>query len=205
MNEKEQLLILEPSPIVTEGLTNIIEYSYTLGVASTAFDADEALNRIVAFRPVGIIINPLCLTKEFSLDMLHREFPEMKCVAIVYRYLDYTLLNGFDAVIDIMDSHLVIRRKLEDLFVTEKESQQEENTDEEELTKREIDVLILVAKGMMSRDIADKLHISLHTVKTHRKNITRKTNIRSAAGLSMYAIMNNLMEDESTSDEVLPE
>ena len=66
-----------------------------------------------------------------------------------------------------------------------------------ELTKRETDVLVLVAKGLMSKEIADRLHISVHTVISHRKNITRKTNIKSVAGLAMYALMNNLVEEDS--------
>lgn len=55
------------------------------------------------------------------------------------------------------------------------------------LSEREKDVLALVAKGLSSKEIADKLNISLHTVNSHRKNIVKKTNIKSVAGLTMYA------------------
>ena len=68
-----------------------------------------------------------------------------------------------------------------------------------ELTRRETDVLVLVAKGLMSKEIAERLHISVHTVISHRKNITRKTNIKSVAGLALYALMNNLMEEGDAS------
>lgn len=57
------------------------------------------------------------------------------------------------------------------------------------LSEREKDVLALVAKGLSSKEIADKLNISLHTVNSHRKNIVKKTNIKSVAGLTMYAAL----------------
>ncbi|MBP5515473.1 MAG: helix-turn-helix transcriptional regulator [Bacteroidales bacterium] len=69
-----------------------------------------------------------------------------------------------------------------------------EHSENYELSDRETDVLVLVAKGMSSKEIADTLNISIHTVNTHRKNITHKTGIRSVAGLAVYAMINNLME-----------
>ncbi len=62
-----------------------------------------------------------------------------------------------------------------------------------ELSKREIDVLKLIVKGCISKEIADTLHISINTVLTHRKNITSKLGIKSVSGLSVYAMMNGLI------------
>lgn len=59
-----------------------------------------------------------------------------------------------------------------------------------ELSSREIDVLQLVVKGTINKEIADKLSISLNTVLTHRKNITAKLGIKTVSGLTFYAIMN---------------
>ena len=58
---------------------------------------------------------------------------------------------------------------------------------------RETEVLLLVAQGCSSKEIADRLHISIHTVNTHRKNITHKTGIKSVAGLAVYAMLHNLI------------
>ena len=72
-----------------------------------------------------------------------------------------------------------------------------EVTDDErtgELSAREKDIVIAVAGGATNKEIADRLNISVHTVVTHRKNITRKLGIRSISGLTVYAIMNNLIE-----------
>ncbi len=71
-----------------------------------------------------------------------------------------------------------------------------ENQDNE-LSLREVDVLKCVALGMSNKEIADKLFISIHTVITHRKNITAKLDIKSASGLTIYAIMEGYIEPSS--------
>ena len=67
----------------------------------------------------------------------------------------------------------------------------------EELSEREQDVLIQIVKGLSNKEIADTLCISVHTVITHRKNITRKLNIHSTAGLTIYAIVHKLVNINS--------
>lgn len=64
----------------------------------------------------------------------------------------------------------------------------------EELSSRERDVLIQVVRGLSNKEIADVLCISQHTVVSHRKHITAKLNIHSTAGLTIYAIVNHLID-----------
>lgn len=66
-------------------------------------------------------------------------------------------------------------------------------SENEALSERERDVLVQIVKGLSNKEIADTLCISVHTVITHRKNITRKLNIHSTAGLTIYAIVNKLV------------
>lgn len=68
---------------------------------------------------------------------------------------------------------------------------------EHNLSAREIEVLILITKGLINKEIAEKLNISLTTVISHRKNITEKLGIKSVPGLTIYAVMNGYVEADS--------
>lgn len=63
----------------------------------------------------------------------------------------------------------------------------------DKLSAREIEILAGVAQGLLNKEIAAKYNLSIHTVITHRKNIARKTGIKTIAGLTAYAILNNLI------------
>jgi regulator of cell morphogenesis and NO signaling len=66
----------------------------------------------------------------------------------------------------------------------------------EDLSEREKDIVRSVAKGLSNKEIADEHFISIHTVITHRRNISRKLGIHSSAGLTVYAILNKLVDIE---------
>lgn len=78
-----------------------------------------------------------------------------------------------------------------------------ETTKSSELTTREKDVLKLVALGHSNKEIAVRLFISIHTVISHRKNITEKLGIKSISGLTVYAILNKLIDTGTINPEEL--
>ena len=62
------------------------------------------------------------------------------------------------------------------------------------VSEREKDIIVCLVQGMSNKEIADHLFISVNTVITHRRNIAKKLDIRSVAGLTIYAIANNLID-----------
>jgi DNA-binding CsgD family transcriptional regulator len=78
-----------------------------------------------------------------------------------------------------------------------KHPQGEQTVNSHDLSAREIEVLKLITKGLINKEIAEKLNISLTTVISHRKNITEKLGIKSVAGLTIYAVMNGYIEADS--------
>ena len=104
---------------------------------------------------------------------------------------DDEIVRYFDNVVNIYDSREQILRKMESAI---EQNQTNPYSDSHDLSERERDVLVLVAKGMANKEIADKLNISIHTVMSHRKNIAHKTGIKSVAGLTVYALLNNLLD-----------
>ena len=73
------------------------------------------------------------------------------------------------------------------------EQQVAEVANEEQLSEREKEIVVCVAKGLSNKEIADTLCLSVNTVTTHRRNIARKLQIHSAAGITIYAIVNKLV------------
>ncbi len=100
----------------------------------------------------------------------------------------------YDAVLNLYDSPADIIHKLRSAVSSPREH---EPSGKEELSAREKDILICVAKGLINKEIADLFNISIHTVITHRRNITRKTGIKTVAGLTVYALLNNLIDASS--------
>lgn len=86
-------------------------------------------------------------------------------------------------------------RMLEDpSFVERPKRKTAEPVVHEPLSDREKEILVNVASGLINKEIADKLNISVNTVITHRKNITRKIGIKTVPGLTAYAILNGLVD-----------
>lgn len=98
---------------------------------------------------------------------------------------------GYHSQITLNDSPDSLLKNIRQLLSTP--TPVEESTDVGPISNREKTILKHIAQGMTNKEIADKLFISIHTVVTHRKNITHKLGIKSVAGLTVYAILNNLI------------
>ena len=81
-------------------------------------------------------------------------------------------------------------------YIDESENETPDKDKLEVLSDREKDIVVCVAKGMNNKEIADYLFLSVHTVATHRRNISNKLQIHSTAGLIIYAIANRLVNIE---------
>lgn len=90
-----------------------------------------------------------------------------------------------------------IIRKIRDLLDLQDPSQNEGAA--KKLSPREITIVRMVSMGLTNREIAEKLFLSAHTVMTHRKNISSKLGIKSVSGLTIYAIVNNIITLEEVS------
>ena len=186
---KQRLLIVEPSELIIEGLKSILDGQIRFKVLEPEMGADQLDERLVATRPDIVLINPTLIG---NISRLRGEHP-MAVVALVYQYVEREVLKPYDAVVDIRDSRAVIIETLAQASPGEVESA----NNNYELTKRETAVLVELAQGKTNKEIADALNVSVHTVISHRKNITRKTGIKSVAGLTVYAMLNNLIDENS--------
>jgi DNA-binding NarL/FixJ family response regulator len=197
MKPLQSVLIVEPSEIVYQGLRSLLVETGRFNILAQLAEATSLDDRLPSIRPDLLIVNPTLLssTPKQQLASYARLRPAMPVVALVYQYVERSLLDNFRYVIDIRDTRSTLLATISSALNSDiSENDNAGQSDNYELSDRETDVLVLVAKGLSSKEIADKLHISVHTVNSHRKNITHKTGIRSVAGLAVYAMIHNLME-----------
>ena len=116
---------------------------------------------------------------------------KIRCFLIGKRFFPDTL-KQYNGTIEANDDTVVITRKFKQAI--ENSNSNTETVDNYELSERENEILTSVAKGMTNKEIADLHNISIHTVISHRKNITRKTGIKTVSGLTVYALLNNLID-----------
>ncbi len=189
------IAVLEPSQIVFEGISNILSKS---GSYFKLFRIDtlNEIESIYGSEKLNLaIINPTQIqnrTKEFLA--VKKSLNETIWIGLVYTFVDQHLLSLFDKTIDITDSPESIIELINKL--NEQDNHSSQTTEQEQLSEREIEVLKLLVAGLSNKEIADKLFISIHTVISHRKNISQKTGIKSQAGLTIYAISNKIIQIE---------
>ena len=186
---KQRLLIVEPSELIIEGLKSILDGQIRFKVLDPEMTAEHLEERLLAARPDIVLINPTLVD---NITRLRSEQP-VAMVALVYQYVERDVLKNYDAVVDIRDSRAVVIETLAQASPGESES----SKNNYELTKRETAVLVQLAQGKTNKEIADALNVSVHTVISHRKNITHKTGIKSVAGLTVYAMLNNLIDESA--------
>ena len=191
-----KIAIAEPSTIVRTGLENLLKRLQGFRIHMIEVNSvDSLFDSLRVHKPDVLIINPTLLGF-FTLQHVKEEIgcTEMKCVALVYTFCENTLLRCYDGQIDIFDSPDEIKHKLNRLGSEEVPEQAESEEEQQALSSREKEIVVCVVKGMTNREIADQLYLSTHTVITHRRNIARKLQIHSASGLTIYAIVNKLVE-----------
>ena len=158
-------------------------------------NCDKALTLLTGYAPSIIIADTRLVgyqTAQF-INTCKEKNTSIAIVALQTNFISQEQLDLFDGTISIEDNIQSIQSKLKTVLSPETEKEGNDNFD---LSIREKEVLVAVAKGKTNKEIADELNISIHTVMTHRKNITGKTGIKSISGLTVYALINNLVKQE---------
>lgn len=188
---KNNIVILENSQIIYEGLSNILLKS-THHFTVYRVDDFEDLKHLSATVDISVvIINPnFILNKQVEFAKIKSEITTSSWVGLVYNYFDEAIIKQFDSVISINEADATIIDKV----YQSKSEAEKDSEDGEKLSERETGVLIELINGLSNKEVGDKLHISIHTVITHRKNIMEKTGIKSLSGLTIYAISKNIIQ-----------
>lgn len=135
--------------------------------------------------------------KNLVMKSLPPECDETLRTGLLYSL--YRLQNDLERHTALEDNILVPMARIIErrLWEDEPSAKDGRKKDENALSEREKEILVSVAKGLLNKEIADKFNISIYTVISHRKNITRKIGIKTVAGLTVYALLNGLLDINS--------
>lgn len=192
-NEAIRIAIAETSVIIRGGLTAALKRLPNVKVQPIALLSVEALSDCLRTQyPEMLIVNPT-FGDYFDVNKFREETAgkKIRLIALVSSFVDASLLTKYDESISIFDDLDILSKKIHGLLNLA--SGEEELDNQETLSQREKEIVICVVKGMTNKEIAENLFLSIHTVITHRRNISKKLQIHSAAGLTIYAIVNKLV------------
>lgn len=192
---KKKILLITPSRIIARGIAGILEEHGGFVIETVLTDLSRENEATVRDSMADIVIVDPVIFDYASRPLGRSHISDLTDAAVVAAPTvlpDDEAMKNYDEIISIYDSPAAVISKLRNsLTHTSGKSPADSR---EELSAREKEILVCVARGMLNKEIADRYHISIYTVITHRKNITRKTGIKTVAGLTVYALLNNLID-----------
>lgn len=189
-----RIAIASSSPVIGEGLKTMIDARNDMAVVLSVGSIRALTEHIGKISPDAAIISAdLCPADIHDPKSAYAELHDIPLIALQHSLCDEELLRRFDSSITIFNDAEQIARRIREAVDNPAGSS---FSDSHDLSDRERDVLVLVARGNTNKEIASTLNISPHTVISHRKNIAHKTGIRSVAGLTVYAILNHLIDGD---------
>ncbi len=184
----KSIVLISPSDIILTGLAEILKSSLA-GEIIQLHRGDEIIDYPELTGHFLVIASPEELEK--SKLLIRHILPADGSVQFMTLNFEPNQATSAPSL-NLLDSHALICYKVNEILNSFTASLIKEP--DTELTRREIEVLRLLTKGNSNKEIADQLYVSTHTVISHRKNISEKTGIKSASGLTMYAILKKIID-----------
>jgi DNA-binding NarL/FixJ family response regulator len=202
------VLIVDDHPLVREGLAARISAQADLEVCGQASDIDQALSLVATMRPAIMIVD-LALKHENGLDLIKRVkasaagpkilvvsayeeafFAERALRAGAQGYINKQELPGsiIEAIRTLLRGELYLSAEMTQRLAGQALSGKLASRGVEGLSDRELQIFQLIGRGRSTRSIAEQLHLSIHTIETHREKIRIKLKLRNGTELLQQAV-----------------
>jgi len=193
MGKTKKVVVVSDAFLLTAGIENLIlELSGML--VDHVYDGSEKrlCQKIISKKPEFVIIDPECI-KEILIPLLRElcEESDIIVIGIVTKVTSQNIVSRFSHTLDKENNKFQLIESLQRIVGNQSDSLED---NEPTISKRETEILQNLALGLTNQEVADKLFLSVHTVMTHRKKITRKLGIKTIAGLTVYALLNNIVD-----------
>ena len=212
-----KVLIADSNELIRLGLRSVFANMQNFEIVGEATDQNELKNIFKSFDVDVCVID--YTASDFDINMIPvvlEKYPKAKFIAITPNPSGQTVINAIKAgVLSHVKKECSLGEIIEAVEETSKGSRffcgniletiRKEAIDVEELedvdfsceavtiSDRELDIIKYIAEGYTNTQIADLLHISTHTVNTHRKNVLSKLGVKNTAGIVMYAVKTELV------------
>lgn len=207
---RTRILIVDDHPIVRQGLAELVNHESDLAVCGQAEDSHEAIKAIRQLDPDMAIID-ISLKETSGLELIkdiHTQYPNMPVLALSMHdenlYAERALRAGamgyimkqeatenvIAAIRKILGGEIYVSSRMAVRMVRKLVTGQRETSvsQVDSLSDRELEVFHLIGKGHGTRQISERLHLSVKTIETYRAHIKEKLNLADAAELLQHAI-----------------
>jgi len=196
-----RLAIAEDHQSLIDGITLLLKYQDDISIVGAVTDG-EALLDLVRLKQPNVVVTDIRMPKMDGItatNHIKKEFPHTKVIA-------FTMFDQPEAITKMLEAgasgYLLKNSSLNDVLEAIKTvhsgknyydaniniNNQKSKKKKGLLTKRQIEILELVAQGKTSREISEQLFIGIHTVDTHRKNMIRILGLKGKGELMRYAL-----------------
>lgn len=211
---KIRLAIIDDHAVVLDGLKTMLNAFANLEVTYTTQSGYEILNHFQSEIP-DVLLMDIQMPEINGIDLckqIVKQYPTVKIIAFTSfddsNYVKQIFRSGAKGyLLKNSDKHTIVKAietvmqdeeymddSIKKILLQESITGQRRSIFEVPLTKREKEILKLIAEGLSSQEIADKLFISLRTVETHRLNLNQKLDVKNTAGLVKEAIKRGLVD-----------
>lgn len=207
-SSRAKILIVDDHPLVREGLTARISAQPDLQVCGEAADVDSALDLVLSTGPKLVIVD-LTLKSGHGLDLIKKvaqSAPGTRMLVLTAHeealFAERALRAGahgfvskqeaqhevIDAIRAVLRGERYLSGSMTQRLVGLVVGPPGRPTGVASLSDRELEIFQLIGRGESTRSVAEQLHLSVHTVETHRENIRAKLNLRNGAELVQRAV-----------------
>lgn len=208
------IMITDDHSMIREGLKSLLELDDDIKVIAEAVDGRDCLDKLDVYKPDVLLLDinmPNMNGLEVLKELKARKSKVKVLVLTVHNETEYLMkavdigINGYvlkdsesaelkKAIRVIMDGETYIQPSLIPALNAKRLERNEDEEKIDSLTRRELEVLKLLAIGMYNKEVAEKLEISERTVKNHVSNIFKKLEVTDRTQAAVFAIRNNLIK-----------
>lgn len=196
MRHHISIALMLPSALMAAGISALLRSLPDIPCSVAEVRSEDYMEAIARLHPAILIVDPVTTDVEWGALKSSSASP-VKIIAILSQQMPKESLRWFDDTFSIYDSVETITETVKRNIRSEEESDKSKD-----LSPREKEVIVGIVKGLSNKEIASEMNVSVNTVMTHRRNIAAKLHIHTPAGLTIFAIVSNLVKLEDIKSDM---